>query len=49
MRHFWRLLLGISLLSLVSAHPALSQQVKLRDGTLLSGSLYDEQLDALID
>jgi len=35
MRHFWRLLLGISLLSLVGAHPALSQQVKLRDGTLL--------------
>jgi len=35
MKHFWRLLFGISLLSLVGAHPALAQQVKLSNGTLL--------------
>ena len=35
MKHIWKLLLGVSLLSLVGAHAVLAQQVKLRDGTLL--------------
>jgi quinol monooxygenase YgiN len=35
MSHFRNLLIGIGLLSLAGAHPALAQQVKLRDGTLL--------------
>ena len=35
MKHFWRLLFGIALLGLAGGHPALAQQVKLRDGTLL--------------
>lgn len=35
MKYFWKSLLGIALLGLAGAHPALAQQVKLRDGTLL--------------
>jgi len=35
MKHFWNLLIGAGLLSLAGAHPALAQQVKLSNGTLL--------------
>jgi len=35
MKHLWKILSGVALLGLVGTHPALAQQVKLRDGTVL--------------
>jgi quinol monooxygenase YgiN len=35
MRHVWKLLFGVWVLGLVGTQPAIAQQVKLRDGTLL--------------
>ena len=40
MTRFWKPLFCVSLLSLAGAHPALPQQVKLRDGTLLPEKPY---------
>jgi len=39
MKHFWKLLSGVAMLSLVVAHPALAE-VKLRDGTVLPEKPY---------
>ena len=39
MKHFWKLLSGVAMLSLAVAHPALAE-VKLRDGTVLPEKPY---------
>ena len=39
MKHFWKLLSGVAMLSLLAAHPALAE-VKLRDGTVLPEKPY---------